>query len=67
MSLANVLISALLRFNQRSAMALSPEHRFQRSRKLLAVDRSRVGPDITVRPDVLAGMAVEWVWPTSLA
>lgn len=67
MSLANVLISALLWFHQRSAMALSPEHRFRRSRKLLATDRSRVGGDITVRPDALAGVPVEWVLPAALA
>ena len=67
MSLANFLINALLRLNRRSAMALTAEHRFRRNRKFLAVDRSRVGPGIDIRPDRLAGVPVEWVVPRASA
>jgi len=61
MSIQNMALNALLRAAQTAAMRLEPQHRFLRNRKLLAVDRSRVKKTIQVRPDILAGVKVEWI------
>jgi acetyl esterase/lipase len=61
MSIQNMALNALFRAAQAAAMRLEPQQRFLRNRKLLAVDRSRVKKTIQVRPDILAGVKVEWI------
>ena len=66
MSLQNFAISILMRLAQRASAKLSAEHRFRRSRRFLAADRSKPGPAVQIKPDQLAGLPVEWVTPRSL-
>jgi hypothetical protein len=67
MSLQNFVISTLMRMAQRASTKLSAEHRFRRNRRFLAADRSKPGPSVQIKPDMLAGLPVEWVTPRSLA
>jgi len=67
MSLQNFVISTLMRMAQRASTKLSAEHRFRRNRRFLAADRSKPGPSVQIKPDLLAGLPVEWVTPRSLA
>jgi monoterpene epsilon-lactone hydrolase len=66
MSIQNVLLSAVLKWQKKSGMKLSAEHRFRRNRKLLAAVRSKTGPSITLESDRIADVAVEWVIPQAL-
>lgn len=61
MSIQNMALNALFRAAQTAAMRLEPRQRFLRNRKLLAADHSRVKKTIQVRPDILAGVKVEWI------
>jgi acetyl esterase/lipase len=65
MSLQNVLLSALLRWQRNASLQLTAEHRLKRARKFMAAERGRVKPSIAVRKDSIAGVAVEWVVPKS--
>jgi acetyl esterase/lipase len=67
MSLQNFFLSRLLKSRQRASMKLSPQARFSQARKFLARDFSRISPSISVRPDQIAGVKVEWVAPKALA
>ncbi len=67
MSLQNFLINAVLKRTQRALMQLSVEHRFNRSRKWMATDHSRVAKSIEARGEVIGGVPVEWVVPKRLA
>ena len=66
MSIQNVLLSAVLKWQKKSGMKLSAEHRFRRNRKLLAAVRSKTSPSITLQSDRIADVAVEWVIPQAL-
>ncbi len=66
MSIQNVLLSAVLKWQKKSGMKLSAEHRFRRNRKLLAAVRSKTDPSITLESDRIADVAVEWVIPQAL-
>ncbi|NBS95807.1 MAG: alpha/beta hydrolase [Betaproteobacteria bacterium] len=66
MSIQNVLLSAVLKWQKKSGMKLSAEHRFRRNRKLLAAVRSKTDPSITIKSDRIADVAVEWVIPRAL-
>jgi len=66
MSLQNFLVSAVIKYKQKANMKLSPEHRFNRSRKFMSLNRSKVPPSICVKPDIIAGVNVEWVMPYEL-
>jgi acetyl esterase/lipase len=66
MSIQNVLLSAVLKWQKKSGMKLSAEHRFRRNRKLLSAVRSKTSPSITLESDRIADVPVEWVIPRAL-
>lgn len=66
MSLQNFILNKLIRQKQKQNMGLSPERRFKRLRKFMALDTGAVSKNVTVKPDVVAGVPVEWVYPKSL-
>ena len=67
MSWQNFFLSMFLKRSQRQLMRLSAPHRLQRSRKWMAVNRSKPDPALHVRAEVIAGVPVEWVLPQALA
>ncbi|MFT7405991.1 MAG: monoterpene epsilon-lactone hydrolase [Zhongshania sp.] len=66
MSLQNFILNKLIRHNKKQNMALSSERRFKRLRKVMALDTGAVSKDVVVKPDIVAGVPVEWVYPKSL-
>ena len=66
MSIANFLLGIFLKRSQRQLMKLSAQHRLHRSRKWMALNRSKPDADIALRSEVIAGVSVEWVVPHSL-
>jgi acetyl esterase/lipase len=66
MSLQNFILSKLIGHKQKQNMVLSPERRFKRLRKFMALDTGLVSKDVVVKPDTVAGVAVEWVYPKAL-
>jgi len=66
MSIQNFLLSAVLRWQKKSSLKLSVEHRFRRNRKWLAAVRAKTKTSITIRSDRIAGVPVEWVMPGPL-
>jgi len=67
MSIQNFLLSAVLRWQKKSSLKLSAEHRFRRNRKWLAAVRIKTKASITIQSDWIAGVPVEWVMPATLA
>lgn len=67
MSIQNFLLSAVLRWQKKSSLKLSAEHRFRRNRKWLAAVRIKTKASITIQSDWIAGVPVEWVIPVTLA
>ncbi len=67
MSWQNFVFSLILKSSQRQLMRLSAQHRLLRSRKWMAVNRSKPDPAVQVRTEVIAGVPVEWVVPQALA
>ena len=66
MSIQNFLLSAVLRWQKKSSLKLSAEHRFRRNRKWLADVRTKTKASITIQSDRIAGVPVEWVMPSEL-
>ena len=66
MSLQNFILNKLIRQKQKQNMGLSPERRFKRLRKFMALDTGAVSKNVIVKPDLVAGVPVEWVYPKSL-
>ena len=67
MSWQNFFLSLFLKRSQRQLMRLSAQHRLQRTRKWVALNRSKPDPAVQVRAEVIAGVPVEWVVPQALA
>jgi acetyl esterase/lipase len=67
MSIANFLLGIFLKHNQRQLMKLSAQHRLHRSRKWMALNRSKPVADIELRTEVIAGVPAEWVVPQALS
>jgi monoterpene epsilon-lactone hydrolase len=66
MSLQNFILNKLIRQNKKQNMALSSDRRFKRLRKFMALDTGAISKDVVVKPDIVAGVPVEWVYPKSL-
>ncbi len=63
MSWQNFLISTVIRFQQKSTMKLTPERRFKRLRKFMAMDTGGSGQPVTCKADSIDGVPVEWILP----
>ena len=67
MSIANFFLGIFLKRSQRQLMKLSAQHRLHRSRKWMALNRSKPDAGIALRSEVIAGVSAEWVVPQALA
>ena len=63
MSWQNFILSAVIRRRQRGTMKLTPEHRFKRQRKFMAMAIGKPKPAVTSKADKISGVAVEWLVP----
>ncbi|MFT5575351.1 MAG: monoterpene epsilon-lactone hydrolase [Bermanella sp.] len=63
MSWQNFLISTVIRIQKKSTMKLKPEHRFNRLRKLMAMDTGGARQPVTCKADTIEGVPVEWILP----
>jgi len=63
MSWQNFILSAVIRRRQRGTMKLTPEHRFKRQRKFMAMAIGKPNPAVTSKADKISGVAVEWLVP----
>lgn len=61
MSWQNFILSAVIRRQQNATMKLTPEHRFKRQRKFMAMDIGKPNKTVTCTTDELAGVKVEWL------
>jgi acetyl esterase/lipase len=66
MSWQNFILSAVIRRQQNATMKLTPEHRFKRQRKFMAMDIGKPNKTVTCTANELAGVKVEWLAPKGI-
>lgn len=66
MSWQNFILSAVIRRQQNATMKLTPEHRFKRQRKFMAMDIGKPNKKVTCTANELAGVKVEWLAPKGI-
>jgi monoterpene epsilon-lactone hydrolase len=66
MSWQNFILSAVIRRRQNVTMKLTPEHRFKRQRKFMAMAIGAPNPSVTSKTDEISGVKVEWLVPTGV-
>ncbi len=66
MSWQNFILSAVIRRQQNATMKLTPEHRFKRQRKFMAMDIGKLNKTVTCTANELAGVKVEWLAPKGI-
>ncbi|MBW2939895.1 alpha/beta hydrolase [Zhongshania aquimaris] len=66
MSWQNFILSAVIRRQQKAAMKLSPEHRFKRQRKFMAMEIGKANKSIICQPDEIKDVKVEWLIPKGI-